>query len=129
MSGGIAYVYDPAARSGDHCNTAMVRLERVPPAAPGPATAPTSRIVAAASGLGREQPAGDNCLRFDAERSAHPDSNRLTRHTNSARAAEILSNWTKRWALLEVSRPIPPRAPGAPPLARGTSLPSPRIAS
>src|SRR5207302_6859477 len=37
MSGGIAYVYDPTARFGDLCNKAMVELERVTPAAPGPA--------------------------------------------------------------------------------------------
>jgi glutamate synthase (NADPH/NADH) large chain len=92
MSGGVAYVYDPAGRFSDLCNKAMVELGPVAPAAPAPANAaddpqrPKQRPVSVEnSGMG-------DMLRFDAER-LRILIERHHLHTKSARAAEILANW------------------------------------
>ncbi len=90
MSGGVAYVYDPADRFQDLANTAMVELEAVTPAGPAQsgdeAFRPTQRSPSVEdSGMG-------DPLRFDAERlKILVERHHL--HTGSARAAELLDNW------------------------------------
>ena len=92
MSGGIAYVYDPRGRFRELCNTAMVSLEPVPPAQPGPHSSADEPFRPS-----RRSPSVDNSgmgdmLRFDAER-LRLLIERHHLHTGSARAAEILENW------------------------------------
>jgi len=89
MSGGIAYVYDPAAKFQDMCNPAMVDLETIPPhdlAAVDDPGRPRQRSVSAEnSGMG-------DMLRFDAERLRIL----IERHlllTGSQRARELLEDW------------------------------------
>jgi glutamate synthase (NADPH/NADH) large chain len=91
MSGGVAYVYDPKGRFRELCNTAMVALEPIAPAA-GPAGGadepqrPSPRPTSAESnGMG-------DVLRFDAER-LRILVERHRAHTGSKRAAELLGDW------------------------------------
>ena len=90
MSGGVAYVYDPAGRFDQLCNKAMVELGPVAPAGPASsaddAQRPKQRPVSVENnGMG-------DMLRFDAER-LRILIERHHLHTKSARAAEILANW------------------------------------
>src|SRR5262249_34240595 len=88
MSGGIAYVYDPNARFGELCNTAIVELEPVRPAAgvKDAAGRPDPRAPSAEdSGMG-------DVLAFDAER-VRILVERHHLHTGSARARELLEDW------------------------------------
>jgi len=88
MSGGIAYVYDPGARFGELCNTAMVELEAVRPATgeKDAAGRPHQRALSAEdSGMG-------DVLAFDAER-LRILVERHHLHTGSARARELLEDW------------------------------------
>jgi glutamate synthase (NADPH/NADH) large chain len=90
MSGGVAYVYDPANRFDLLCNKAMVEVERIAPAGPvgavDDADRPKQRSVSVENnGMG-------DMLRFDAER-LRILIERHHLHTKSARAAEILANW------------------------------------
>ena len=89
MSGGVAYVYDPAGDFAERCNLSMVALEKVAP--PDPEAAedperPRQRSVSAEnSGMG-------DMLRFDAERlRILVERHRLM--TGSARAASLLEDW------------------------------------
>jgi len=87
MSGGVAYVYDPERRFASRCNTSMVTIETVKPAAGGPeADAPLQRSPSAEdSGMG-------DMLAFDAERLRILVERHLL-HTGSARARTLLDNW------------------------------------
>jgi glutamate synthase (NADPH/NADH) large chain len=92
MSGGIAYVYDPAGRFGPLCNKAMVDVDAVEPAAPvdreDEPFRPRQRS------LSVEQSGMGDPLRFDAERLKIL----VERHhlmTGSARAAQLLADWEK----------------------------------
>jgi glutamate synthase (NADPH/NADH) large chain len=87
MSGGVAYVYDVEGKFADRCNTAMVKLERLSPAAGGTdADAPRQRSLSVSdSGMG-------DPLAFDAERLRILVERHLL-YTGSARAKEILDNW------------------------------------
>jgi glutamate synthase (NADPH/NADH) large chain len=84
MSGGVAYVYDPDGDFAQRCNMAMVRLDKVSPAAGGEdPQAPRQRSVSVSdAGMG-------DLLRFDAERIRILVERHL-HHTGSARAKEIL---------------------------------------
>jgi glutamate synthase (NADPH/NADH) large chain len=88
MSGGIAYVYDPDASFEHCCNKAMVKLERIAPAASGTddPLMPRQRAVNVHdNGMG-------DMLRFDAERLRILVERHLL-HTGSARARQLLDNW------------------------------------
>jgi glutamate synthase (NADPH/NADH) large chain len=95
MSGGVAYVYDPEGRFRSLCNTAMVELEQVRPAAPAQpgeeAVRPTQRAPSVENnGMG-------DMLRFDAERlKILVERHQL--YTGSKRAAELLANWDQALA-------------------------------
>jgi len=92
MSGGVAYVYDPRGRFRDLCNTAMVDLEAVQAAEPGPQAAAEEAYRPAQRALSVENNGMGDMLRFDAERlKILIERHHL--HTGSARAAEILDNW------------------------------------
>jgi glutamate synthase (NADPH/NADH) large chain len=88
MSGGIAYVYDPDGTFKNRCNTAMVALEQIAPAAAaaGDAEAPQQRSLSVYdNGMG-------DPLRFDAERLRIL----IERHhlyTGSERARALLEDW------------------------------------
>jgi glutamate synthase (NADPH/NADH) large chain len=89
MSGGVAYVYDPHRRFADLCNTAMVDLEPVAPAAvdadDDPGQPGRRSIDVEDSGMG-------DMLRFDAERlRILIERHRL--HTGSRRAQALLDDW------------------------------------
>src|SRR6185437_8898336 len=90
MSGGVAYVYDPAARFEALCNKAMVELGPIAPATSGadePGRPKQRPVSVEDNGMG-------DMLRFDAERlKILIERHHL--HTKSARAAEILANWDK----------------------------------
>ena len=89
MSGGIAYVYDPAQKFTDMCNHAMVGLEAITPADPANADdldRPRQRSVSAEnSGMG-------DMLRFDAERLRILVERHLLL-TGSQRARDLLEDW------------------------------------
>ena len=89
MSGGIAYVYDPKKGFVSRCNPSMVALEPLKPAEGGPdADAPQQRSLAVDNnGMG-------DMLRFDAERLRILVERHLL-HTGSARARELLDNWSE----------------------------------
>jgi glutamate synthase (NADPH/NADH) large chain len=90
MSGGVAYVYDPAGRFRQLCNTAMVELEQVAPAAPvDPADEP---FRPSQRSLSVDNNGMGDVLRFDAER-LRILVERHHLHTGSARAREILDTW------------------------------------
>ncbi|HEX3367821.1 glutamate synthase large subunit [Phenylobacterium sp.] len=87
MSGGVAYVYDPARRFDVLCNKAMVELEPVTATIGGDDQGrPSQRPISVENnGMG-------DMLAFDAERlKILIERHHL--HTKSARAAEILANW------------------------------------
>jgi glutamate synthase (NADPH/NADH) large chain len=89
MSGGIAYVYDPAGRFDKLCNLAGVDLEPVGPLSDEDAEEadrPRQRSLSVAdSGMG-------DPLRFDAERLRILIERHLL-FTGSARARSLLENW------------------------------------
>jgi glutamate synthase (NADPH/NADH) large chain len=87
MSGGIAYVYDPDGDFESLCNTAMVDLERIGPAADGSDDAmPRQKSISVGdSGMG-------DPLRFDAQRLLILVQRHLL-HTQSARARWLLDHW------------------------------------
>ena len=92
MSGGIAYVYDPAKRFKQLCNLAQVDLEPIAPAEPALTDAaqaagrPKQRAVSVDdSGMG-------DPLRFDAERLRILVERHLL-FTGSQRARDLLDNW------------------------------------
>jgi glutamate synthase (NADPH) large chain len=88
MSGGIAYVYDPDGDFAGLCNTAMVDLEKIGPAAAGSADEEMPRqksVSVSDSGMG-------DPLRFDAERLRILVQRHLL-HTQSARARWLLDHW------------------------------------
>jgi glutamate synthase (NADPH/NADH) large chain len=88
MSGGIAYVYDPDGTFANLCNTAMVELEKIGPAAEGSTdeAMPRQKSVSVSdSGMG-------DPLRFDAERLRILIQRHLL-HTQSARARWMLDHW------------------------------------
>ena len=89
MSGGVAYVYDPKKGFVSRCNPSMVALEPLKPAEGGPdADAPQQRSLAVDNnGMG-------DMLRFDAERLRILVERHLL-HTGSARARELLDNWSE----------------------------------
>jgi len=87
MSGGIAYVYDADGVFEKHCNTAMVRLEKIAPASGGEdPDMPRRRSLSVAD------PGMGDLLRFDAERLRILIERHLM-HTGSARAAALLEHW------------------------------------
>jgi glutamate synthase (NADPH/NADH) large chain len=90
MSGGIAYVYDPAGRFARLCNMAMVDLGQIgaetPPRSEDEGQRPRARSISVENaGMG-------DPLRFDAER-LRVLVERHHRYTASARAAELLADW------------------------------------
>jgi len=88
MSGGLAYVYDPAKRFAALCNPAMVALSPVAeePLSEADEGAPRARAIGVAdAGMG-------DPLRFDAAR-LRILVERHHRHTGSARAAALLADW------------------------------------
>ena len=93
MSGGIAYVYDPAARFAPLCNPAMVEIEKIAPVDPAraedtardPGRPHQRSIDVEDNGMG-------DVLRFDAER-LRILIERHHLHTGSARARELLEDW------------------------------------
>jgi glutamate synthase (NADPH/NADH) large chain len=87
MSGGIAYVYDPAKRFASLCNPAMVELGPIPSTRPSPYDdAPRARSIRVEdSGMG-------DPLNHDAER-LRLLIERHQGYTGSARAAELLADW------------------------------------
>ncbi len=89
MSGGIAYVYDPDKGFTNNCNPSMVALEPVKPAeGSAEADAPQQRAPAVDNnGMG-------DMLRYDAERLRILVERHLL-HTGSARARELLDNWSE----------------------------------
>jgi len=95
MSGGVAYVYDPAGRFRALCNTAMVEIEEIAPAtaptAADEASRPTQRAISVENnGMG-------DMLRFDAER-LRILVERHQLYTGSKRAADLLADWDKALA-------------------------------
>jgi glutamate synthase (NADPH/NADH) large chain len=87
MSGGIAYVYDADGVFEKHCNTAMVKLERIAaPAGGEDPEMPRQRSVSVSD------PGMGDLLRFDAER-LHVLIERHLMYTGSARARALLDNW------------------------------------
>ncbi|HWA21156.1 MAG TPA: glutamate synthase large subunit [Caulobacterales bacterium] len=92
MSGGVAYVYDPDRRFGQLCNKSMVTLTEVSllsASVDGDPPLPEAASVEE-SGMG-------DMLHFDAER-LHILLERHHRYTGSARAKEILDDWTRALA-------------------------------
>jgi len=89
MSGGVAYVYDPAKTFGKRCNTSMVKLEAIKPAEGGAdADAPQQRAPSVENnGMG-------DMLGFDAERLRILVERHLL-HTGSQRARDLLDNWSE----------------------------------
>ncbi|MDP3491625.1 MAG: glutamate synthase large subunit [Hyphomonadaceae bacterium] len=89
MSGGIAYVYDPKKGFVSRCNPSMVALEPIKAAEGGAdADAPMQRAPAVDNnGMG-------DMLKFDAERLRILVERHLL-HTGSARARELLDNWSE----------------------------------
>ena len=89
MSGGVAYVYDPKKGFTSRCNASMVALEPIKAAEGGPdGDAPQQRAPAVDNnGMG-------DMLRFDAERLRILVERHLL-HTGSARARELLDNWSE----------------------------------
>ena len=89
MSGGIAYVYDPAGNFKDMCNHSMVDLEPVVPFDLEPAEAqehPRQRSVSVDdNGMG-------NPLRFDADRLRILVERHLL-FTGSSQARALLEDW------------------------------------
>jgi glutamate synthase (NADPH/NADH) large chain/glutamate synthase (ferredoxin) len=79
MSGGVAYVYDEDGRFASRCNTSMVSLERVVPAAEQKATAPRTRLHAGQA----DEPLLKRLL------EEH------NRWTGSRRARELLDSWSE----------------------------------
>lgn len=90
MSGGVAYVYDPDGRFAALCNTSMVELEAVGPAA-APASGDEAHRPSQRAPSVEDNGMGD-MLRFDAER-LRILVERYQLHTGSKRAAELLANW------------------------------------
>ncbi|MGH7063607.1 MAG: glutamate synthase large subunit, partial [Stellaceae bacterium] len=89
MSGGIAYVWDPARRFANLCNLATVGLETVEPAGPDEADDP-DRPHQRSPGV--EDAGMGDLMRFDAARLRIL----LERHhlfTGSARARALLEDW------------------------------------
>jgi glutamate synthase (NADPH/NADH) large chain len=89
MSGGVAYVYDPKARFGELCNPSMVELEPVSIALgdkDDPARPHQRSLNVDDNGMG-------DMLRFDAER-LRILVERHHLHTGSARARELLEDWS-----------------------------------
>jgi glutamate synthase (NADPH/NADH) large chain len=87
MSGGVAYVYDADSVFEKHCNTAMVKLEKIVASAGGEdSEMPRQRSVSVAD------PGMGDLLRFDAERLRILIERHLL-HTGSARARALLDNW------------------------------------
>jgi glutamate synthase (NADPH/NADH) large chain len=84
MSGGVAYVYDPDGTFTQHCNPAMVTLERVAPEA----TQTQVELELAAAGKGRLLHAG----RLD-EPLLRDLIERHLRYTGSTRALSLLDHW------------------------------------
>jgi glutamate synthase (NADPH/NADH) large chain len=85
MSGGVAYVYDPAKSFVSRCNPSMVKIEAVKAGGEGD-NAPQQRSPSAENnGMG-------DMLGFDAERLRILVERHLL-HTGSARARELLDNW------------------------------------
>ena len=64
----MAYVYDPAGRFDELCNTAMVELERDRAGAPIRPTTPTSPTGRSSAPVSVENNGMGDMLRFDAER-------------------------------------------------------------
>ncbi len=89
MSGGVAYVYDPDRVFAQNCNPAMVAIEPVGATQGGDEkSAPSQRAISADnSGMG-------DMLAFDAERLRILVERHLL-HTGSARARELLDNWSE----------------------------------
>ncbi len=89
MSGGVAYVYDPAKTFSKRCNTSMVKLEAIKPAEGGTdADAPQQRAPSVENnGMG-------DMLGFDAERLRILVERHLL-HTGSQRARDLLDNWSE----------------------------------
>jgi glutamate synthase (NADPH/NADH) large chain/glutamate synthase (ferredoxin) len=79
MSGGVAYIYDEDGRFAERCNTAMVSLEKVLPAA--------------------EQEASINRAIWHRDQTDEAQLKKLledhNRWTGSKRARELLDNWTE----------------------------------
>jgi glutamate synthase (NADPH/NADH) large chain len=92
MSGGVAYVYDPRGRFSSLCNTAMVELQPLAPAAPPPHNAADEPHRPRQRAPSVENNGMGDMLRFDAER-LRILIERHQLHTGSARAAEILEHW------------------------------------
>jgi glutamate synthase (NADPH/NADH) large chain len=86
MSGGVAYVYDPAQKFPLLCNAAMVDLGRIDPNAGGDEGRPSQRAPSVDdAGMG-------NMLFHDAERLRILVERHLL-HTGSRRATRILETW------------------------------------
>ncbi|HVV29058.1 MAG TPA: glutamate synthase large subunit, partial [Rhizomicrobium sp.] len=90
MSGGVAYVYDEDGGFGQRCNQAMVRLEKVAPAAEADhadaSGLPHQRAISVSdAGMG-------DLLRFDAERLRILVERHLL-HTGSELARRLLDDW------------------------------------
>jgi glutamate synthase (NADPH/NADH) large chain len=94
MSGGVAYVYDPKGRFKALCNAAMVELESVPPAGPGPANDDDEVARPKQKPVSAENAGMGDMLRYDAER-LRILIERHQLYTGSKRAGEILDNWDK----------------------------------
>ncbi len=82
MSGGVAYVYDPASVFAHKCNTAMVDLERVLPQAEQ-----TDRVTMHAAQRGSAGEADEVILKRLIENHF--------KHTGSLRAKMLLENWAE----------------------------------
>ncbi len=91
MSGGIAYVYDPAKEFEQLCNMAMVELEPVRAAAPDEADAPGGPVSRSPS---VEDSGMGDMLGFDAER-LRILIERHHLHTGSERARALLEDWER----------------------------------
>jgi glutamate synthase (NADPH/NADH) large chain len=86
MSGGVAYVYDPAQKFPLLCNAAMVDLERIDPTVGGDEGRPSQLSPSVDnSGMG-------DMLSHDAERLRILIERHLL-HTGSRQAARILETW------------------------------------
>jgi glutamate synthase (NADPH/NADH) large chain len=90
MSGGVAYVYDPDGSFRGSCNTSMVALEEMRPAAT--ATAADEAFRPSQRSISVENNGMGDMLRFDAER-LRILIERHQLYTGSARAAELLEDW------------------------------------
>jgi glutamate synthase (NADPH/NADH) large chain len=86
MSGGVAYVYDPAGRFRSLANMAMIELESVKAGGPDETRKPRQRA------LGAHDAGMGDMLHFDAERlKILVERHKL--YTGSQRATEILDSW------------------------------------